>query len=231
MTSRPPGESEASIARTRRKALDWHILDCCSSAKWARRLITCATLPWVKLLSKIVPPFVVEHVTGVNAVGWLPARQVAAAAAAAASQPIPGWVWASPPNPGARICACFDVAPSSVTSARCRRGPLLVVWSAVSKLAAATSCHCEVATMGLVGRLDGHHPPPTTLRIPVPARSRVSGAAAMLGRPSSAPDETVCLASRLANWACDTVSAKNSNSYQLATRRMVTETEALAGGK
>jgi hypothetical protein len=30
----------------------------------------------------------------------------------------------------------------------------------------------------------------------------------------------VCLASRLANWACDTVSAKNSNNYQLATRRM-----------
>lgn len=80
--------------------------------------------------------------------------------------------------------------------------------------------------MGLVGRYHYHPPDPSTGSL---ACWRVSGAAAVLGRPSSAPDETVCLASRLANWACDTVSAKNSNSYQLATRRMVEETEALPG--
>lgn len=70
-----------------------------------------------------------------------------------------------------------------------------------------------------------HHPPnPSTGSLACPL---VSGAAAALGRSSSAPDETVCLASRLANWACDAVSAKNSNSYQLATRRLVEETGAM----
>lgn len=124
------------------------------------------------------------------------------------------------------IYACFVVALFSVTGARCRRGPLLLVWSAVSSMLPHELPSRGGKTMGLAGRHHYHPRNPSTGSL---ACWRVSGAAAVLGRPSSAPDETVCLASRLANWACDTVSAKNSNSYQLATRRMVEETEALPG--
>lgn len=201
----------------------WHILGCCSSAKRARRLLVRATVPCVRYLGicRILSDRLLSNMSRRDAVGWLPAKQVAA-------QPIPGRVSRQSDR---ATYACFDVALFSVTGARCRRGPLLLVWSAVSSMLPHK--------LPLRGGNDGigRTTPPTTHRIPVPVRSPaplVSGAAAALGRSSSAPDETVCLASRLANWACDAVSAKNSNSYQLATRRLVEETEAHArhaGGK
>lgn len=134
-----------------------------------------------------------------------------------------------PPNPTARIYACFAVALFSVTGARCRTRAVASRVECSKQhppTRAATSRWQRWDWLNETTTPPTHPPKPSTGSI---ASSRVSGAAAVLGRPSSAPDETVCLASRLANWACDTVSAKNSNSYQLAIRRMVEETEALPG--
>lgn len=191
---------------------------CCSSAKWARRLLICATAPGSGIC-QILSDRSLSNMSRRDAVRWSPAKQVV-------GQPIP-WP-CKPPNPTAQSMLVFCCC-----SLLCNRRTLPT--RAVASCVECSKQHASTrAAISRWQRWDWqhdttHHPPnPSTRSL---ACSRVSGAAAVLGRPSSAPDETVCLASRLANWACDTVSAKNSNSYQLTSRRMVEETEALPGGK
>lgn len=213
----PVGESEASIGRTgltgRMALLDWHILDCCSSAEWARRqdastpgrLDTWSSVPprLGSCTRQILSDRCCQTCHGRECCGIVYPRdrsQQLSQSRALTSHPIrvchSGHVLMLLPKRA--VASCVECRNNKQP---CCRDELL-------------SCHCEEARMGLAGRIPPtRHPPPTTGSS---ACSRVSCTAAVLGRPSSAPDETMCLASRLANWACYTVSAKNSNSCQLS---------------
>lgn len=128
---------------------------CCSSAKWARRLLICATAPGSGIC-QILSDCSLSNMSRRDAVRWSPAKQVA-------GQPIP-WP-CKPPNPTAQSMLVFVVALFSVTGARCRRGPLLLVWSAVSSMLPH-----ELPFRGGNDGI-GSTMPPTTHRILVPVRS------------------------------------------------------------
>lgn len=131
---------------------------CCSSAKWARRLLICATVPWVMYLSNIIRPFVVEHVTA-RCCGMV-TRETGS------TQPIPGR--ASRPIRPRNLCLLL------CCSFLCNRRTLPT--RAVASCVECSKQHAPTHELPFRGGNGwdwqaGRTTPPPTHQIPVPVRS------------------------------------------------------------